>query len=166
MSSVSTPKTSYLRHGRNNFLRPGTPKRSSIFSIFLRSHFQCFFDFFWFFLEKRVHSHTGAQSTKITNLLFFDSRLQGGISPRVLRGFEKVIFLDFEVRKCGFFTQVFSLLPLKNTKNQRFLENIKKTHFLVSFLTLKMEHFLIKSPPGTPKEPPKTTQDPPKSLRG
>ena len=28
-----------------------------------------------------------------------------------------------------------------------------------------MEHFLIKSPPGTPKEPPKTTQDPPKSLR-
>ena len=65
-----------------------------------------------------------------------------------------------------FLHKFFALLPLKNTKNRRFLENIKKTHFGVSFLTLKMEHFLIKSLPGTPKEPPKTTQDPPKSLRG
>ena len=61
-----------------------------------------------------------ARSRKITNLQFFNSRLVAAISPRVFRCFEKVIFLDFEVRKCEN-TWVFTLSPLKNTRNLYFL---------------------------------------------
>ena len=53
-----------------------------------------------FFLKIPIKTCTGARSRKITNLLFFDSRLVAAISPRVFRFFEKVIFLDSEVRKC------------------------------------------------------------------
>ena len=78
--------------------------------------------------EIRVHSRTGAQSTKIRNLLFFDSRLPAAISPRVFRCFEKVIFLDFEVRKCEN-PRVFTLSPLKNTEINIFLDSLKITRF-------------------------------------
>ena len=64
-----------------------------------------------FFHEKPIKTYTGARSTKITNLLFFEldprkSRIccfsphpkaHAGL-PRVFRCFEKVIFLDFQVR--------------------------------------------------------------------
>ena len=55
-----------------------------------------------FFHEKPIKTYTGARSTKIAILLFFDSRLPAAISPRVFRCFEKVIFADFEVRNDGF----------------------------------------------------------------
>ena len=65
--------------------------------------FECFLGVFLvFFHEIRVHSRTGAQSTKITNLLFFSSPRRDAGSPRVFRCFEKVNFLDFEVRNDGF----------------------------------------------------------------
>ena len=65
-----------------------------------------------------------------------------------------------------FLLRFFDFRLSKTQRKLYFYKISKKTHFGVSFLTLKMEHFLIKSSPGTPKEPPKTTQDPPKSLRG
>ena len=74
---------------------------------------------FCVFLKIPIKTCTGAQSTKITNLLFFDSRLVTAISPRVLQCFLKLIFLDFEVRN-NVFTQVFEVSPLKNTRKPKF----------------------------------------------
>ena len=117
-----------------------------------------------FFHGNRVHSRTGARSTKITKLLFFDSRLPAAISPRVFRCFEKVIFLDFEVRKCEN-PRVFTLSPLKNTRNQRISENIEKPHFLIYFRPSKWSIFLQKSPPRPPGDPRGASQENPRSLQ-
>ena len=120
-----------------------------------------------FFLGKPLKTYTGARSTKITNLLFFDSRLVAAISPRVFRCFEKVIFLDFEVRNCEN-PRVFTLSPLKNTKSEN-SRQYRKTSLFDLFLDLQNGAFSYRKapqdPPGTPEEPPKKTQDPSKSLR-
>ena len=54
---------------------------------------------FYVYLKIRIKICSRARSRKITNLLFFDSRLVAAISPRVLRCLRKVNFPDFEVRK-------------------------------------------------------------------
>ena len=117
-----------------------------------------------FFLGKPLKTYTGARSTKITNLLFFSSPRRDAGSPRVFRCFEKVIFPDFEVRKCEN-PRVFTLSPLKNTKNLRIPDNIEKPHFLVYFGPPKWSIFLQKSPPRPPGDPRGASQENPRSLQ-
>ena len=121
---------------------------------------------FGFFSSKRVISYTGARSTKIANLLFFElhprkswiccfpphPKAHAGL-PRVFRCFEKVIFLDFEVRN-DVKPVVFVVSPLENTKKRdswTFPRNFKKKAHL--------------GPKREPKRGRKSTKTVPKTHR-